>query len=75
MSTKRIAKRSGTSLRLKRAEPAPLPAVRPEPLNLTERARMARVETIRELINSPGFDIDARLEEAVIELIRREIDR
>lgn len=74
MSTKRIAKRTGTSLRLKRAEPLPVNHSAPEPLNLQGRAQLAKVEAVREMINAPDFDVDARLEQAVIELIRREID-
>jgi hypothetical protein len=70
--TKRISKRTRTSLKkadtsaIQRGAPVAGPS-------LTARARAARVEAVREVINAPDFDLDASLAKAVTRLIEREI--
>lgn len=70
--TKRVSKRPRTSVRLRKAEPAPLAA---EPLPKPESAptRLERVEAVRKAINDPAFDLDATLAAAVTKFIEREI--
>jgi hypothetical protein len=41
--------------------------------SLTERARTARVEAVREVINDPSFNLDGAFARAVTKLIEREI--
>jgi hypothetical protein len=70
--TKRVSKRPRTSVRLRKAEPAPLAA---DPLPQPDNAatRLERVDAARKAINDPAFDPDARLAAAVTKLIEREI--
>ncbi len=70
--TKRISKRPRTSVRLRKAEPAPL-AGEPLPQPAGALARHARVEAARKAINDPAFELDAALAAAVTKLIEREI--
>jgi len=70
--TKRISKRPRTSVRLRKAEPAPL-AGEPLPQPSGVPARDARVEAARKAINDPAFELDAALAAAVTKLIEREI--
>lgn len=70
--TKRISKRPRTSVRLRKAEPAPL-AGEPLPQPASAPARHARVEAARKVINDPAFELDAALAAAVTKLIEREI--
>ena len=70
--TKRISKRPRTSVRLRKAEPAPL-AQAPFERPTSRRTRSARVEAARKLVNDPGFELDAALQAAVTKLIEREI--
>jgi len=70
--TKRISKRPRTSVRLRKAEPAPL-AAEPLPQSESTPARHARVEAARKAINDPAFELDAALQAAVTKLIEREI--
>jgi hypothetical protein len=72
--TKRITKMCRTSVRLKKADTRPVqPAATPHPTSLTERARAARVEAVRETIAAPDFDLDTVFARAVTKLIEREI--
>jgi hypothetical protein len=73
--TKRISKRSRTSVRLKKADTRTIqPAAAAKPAPLKDRARAARIEAVREAINVPDFNLDAAFAKAVTKLIEREID-
>jgi len=59
---------------MKKAEPAPaMPVPAAEAPSLTTRARTARIEAVREVINHPHFNLDGALARAVTRLIEREI--
>ena len=74
--TKRVSKRTHTSVRLRKADATPVPA-NTAPIERPKRAtrtRTQRVMAAREMIGSRDFDIDAALETAVTKLIEREIN-
>jgi hypothetical protein len=70
--TKRISRR--TRAILKKAEsPAIVPGATAHCPSLSERARAARVEAVREVISHPEFNLDGAFARAVTKLIEREI--
>ncbi|MCB9895007.1 MAG: hypothetical protein H6839_11205 [Planctomycetes bacterium] len=74
--TKRISRKTHTSVRLKKADttPAPLNAAPVERPQRRPRSRTQRVLAAREMIGSRDFDLDGAFAQAVTKLIEREID-
>ena len=74
--TKRISKRTHTSVRLKRTETpaAPVPgAEQPRAPRRRHKARTGRVEAMRAMLNQPGFDLDAAFNKAIRAMIESEL--
>jgi hypothetical protein len=73
--TKRISRKTHTSVRLKKAEstPTPVNAAPVERPKRRPRTRTQRVLAAREMIGSRDFDLDTVFAKAVTKLIEREI--
>lgn len=70
--TKRVSRHTRPQLK-KASTGSIVPGAAIQQPSLTERARTARVETVREVIADPAFNIDAAFARAVTKLIEREI--
>ena len=70
--TKRVSRHTRQKLK-KASSGSVVPGAAIQKPSLTDRARTARVEVVREVVADPAFNIDAAFARAVTKLIEREI--